>query len=113
MGPRPASAREHLLWGQFEQHTVSTHEHLPEHHGMASLWHNTFRSAGRLFNHHVHIRSPRHGANVCKKLWLDEPYWGGDSVDIPMLTAMVRKHVWTRARKLFHTWLASRIGGYR
>ncbi len=63
--------------------------------------------------HHVHIRGPRYGAYVCEKLWLDEPYWCGNTIDIPMLSAMVREYVWTRARQLFNTWLASRIGGYR
>lgn len=42
-----------------------------------------------MLNHYVHIRSSRHGAYVCEKLWLDESYWGGNTVDIPMLSAVV------------------------
>ena len=42
-----------------------------------------------MLNHHVHICGPRDRAHVCEKLWLDEPYWGGDTVGIPMLSAMV------------------------
>ena len=65
-----------------------------------------------MLNHHVCICSPRHGAYVCQKLWVDEPYWCDDTVDIPMLGAVVREHVWARARQLFSARLASRIGGY-
>ena len=113
MGPRPPSAREHILRGQSEQHPLGTHEHLPQYHGMAALWPNAFWSARCMLNHHVHICGSGDGAYVCEKLRLDEPYWGGDTIDIPMLPAMVREHVWTRACQLFNTWLASRTGGHR
>lgn len=42
-----------------------------------------------MLNHYVHLRSPGHGAYVCKKLWLDESHRGGDTVDIPLLSAVV------------------------
>ena len=113
MGPCPPSAREHILRSQPEQYPLSAHEHLPQHHGMAALRHNSFWRASRMLNHHVHICSPRHGAYVCKKFWLDEPNWRGYTVDVPVLSAMVREYVWTSACQLFNARLASWIGGHR
>lgn len=111
MGSRSPGAREHLLRGQFEQYSLGTHEYLPQHNGMVALWYNTFWSASRMLNHHVHIRSPRHRTYVCKKLWLDEPHWSRHTIDIPMLSAVVREPVRTRARQLFDTRFASRLSG--
>ena len=50
-----------------------------------------------MLDHNVHLRRARHNTSVRKKLWMDEPYWGGHTVDVSLFTAVVRKEIWACA----------------
>ena len=89
MGPSPPRAGEYLLRRQFEQHPLRPHKYLSQHHGMATIWHNTFRSASRLLWHHVRLRRSRDRTNFREKLWMDELDWRGDPISVPMFASLV------------------------